>query len=113
VAPSPTGASYVVIDHAGAPPGAKLRIEAEWEEYGRMRWTALKVDAAGRQLADLRVTSLDRGTHAAMTIEPLDGVDRVIVVGTLVGSDGSAERPFDPDDGVWERHGWLLTVQAE
>ena len=41
---APTGASYVVVDHAAAPPGAKLRLEAEWEDYGRMRWVAVKLD---------------------------------------------------------------------
>jgi hypothetical protein len=107
---APTGASYVVIDRAGAPPGAKLRVEAEWEDYGRMRWIVAKLDAAGRTLAELPVTSLDKGTRASMTIEGLEGADRVLVVGVNVGN---TEHPFDPAQGEWEPHGWLLTVAAE
>ena len=33
----PTGASYVVVSTAGAPDGARLRIEASWEEHAKMR----------------------------------------------------------------------------
>jgi hypothetical protein len=107
---SPTGASYVVVDHTGAPPGAKLRVEAEWEDYGRMRWVILKIDASGAVIATLPVTSLDRATHTSMTVESLDGVDRLVVVGVNVGS---TEHPFDPDQGEWEPHGWLLTLEGE
>ena len=107
---SPTGASYVVVDHAGAPPGAKLRVEAEWEDYGRMRWVILKLDASGNAIATLPVTSLDRGTRTSMTVESLDDVDHFVVIGVNVGS---TEHPFDPDQGEWEPHGWLLTLEAE
>ncbi len=107
---APTGASYVLVDVAGAPPAAKLRVEATWEDFGRMRWEVVKLDAAGHDLAEIPVTSLPLGTSAAMTIEPLDGVDRVLVVGADVGS---TEHPFDPQQGWWEPHGWLLTVEGE
>jgi hypothetical protein len=107
---SPTGSSYVVVDHAGARAGANLRIEAEWEDYGRMRWVILKIDASGNTIATLPVTSLDHGTRASLTVESLDGVDRIVVVGVNVGS---ADHPFDPDQGEWEPHGWLLTLEAD
>jgi len=108
--PSPTGASYVVVDHAGAPQGAVLRVEAEWEHYGRMRWVVLKMDAAGHAAAVVPVTSLDRGTRASMNIEKVDDADRVMVVGVNVGS---TEHPFDPYQGEWEPHGWLLTLTGQ
>jgi hypothetical protein len=107
---SPTGASYVRVDHAGAPPGSKLRVEAQWEDYGRMRWVVVKLDAAGRAMAELPVTSLDRGTHASLTVESLDGVDHLLIVGVNVGS---TEHPFDPTQEEWESHGWLLTLAGE
>jgi hypothetical protein len=107
---APTGASLVLIDLAGAPAGAKLRVEAAWEDFGRMRWEVVKLDAQGRDLADIPVTSLPLGTNASMTIEPLDGVDRVLVVGANVGS---TEHPFQPNQGWWEPHGWLLTIEGE
>jgi hypothetical protein len=107
---SPTGASYLLIDHAGAPPSAKLRVEAQWEDYGRMRWVVLKLDERGRATATMPVTSLDRATRASLTIEGLDGVDRLLVVGVDVGS---TEHPFDPDQGEWEPHGWLVTLEGQ
>jgi hypothetical protein len=106
----PTGSSYVVIDATSAPPGAKLRLEAEWEDYGRMRWVVVELDGAGRTLAEIPITSLDHGTRASMTIDSLHGVDRMVVVAVNVGS---TEHPFDPDQGEWEPHGWLLTVAPE
>jgi hypothetical protein len=111
---APTGASYVLVDAhdglPGPPPGAKLRLEAEREDYGRMRWVVVKLDAAGRSLGDLPITSLDRTPHASLTLESLDATDRVLVVGVNVGS---TERAFDPGEGEWEPHGWLLTLAAE
>lgn len=107
---SPTGASYVLVDHAGAPPGARLRVEAQWEDYGRMRWVLVKLDAAGKPIAELPITSLDRGTLASLTVESLEAVDRLLVVGVNLGS---TEHAFDPDQGEWEAHGWLLTLSSE
>jgi hypothetical protein len=107
---SPTGASYVVVDVAGAPAAARLRVEATWEDFGRMQWEVVKLDAQGRSMADIAVTTLPLATSASMTIEKLDGVDRVVVVGVNVGS---TEHPFDPNQGWWEPHGWLLTVEGE
>jgi hypothetical protein len=109
-APAPTGASYVVVDRAGAPPGSRLRVEAEWEEYARMRWTVVKLDASGRPIAEITVRSVDRVPHASMTIDGLDGTARILIVTTNVGG---TERPFDPEQGEWEPHGWLLTVAGE
>ncbi|HXX66719.1 MAG TPA: hypothetical protein VEK07_06040 [Polyangiaceae bacterium] len=107
---APTGASYIVVDCARAPAAARLRLEMEWEDYARMRWIAVKLDASGREIARLPVGSLDRSTHASMTIATLDGVDHVLVVGVNVGD---TERAFHPDDQRWEPHGWLLTVAGE
>jgi hypothetical protein len=107
---APTGASMVRVDLAGAPPRAKLHVEAEWEDYGRMRWVAAKVDASGKLLAQIPIGSPDRSTHAAVTVENLEGVDQVLIVGVNVGS---TEHAFNPDQGEWEPHGWLLTLGAE
>jgi hypothetical protein len=107
---SPTGASYVRVDLAGARPGAGLRVEATWEDYSRMRWAVLELDSQGREKRLVPITSLPRGTSAAMTVEPLDdGVSRLVIVGVNVGT---TEHPFDPNQGVWEAHGWLLTIEG-
>jgi hypothetical protein len=107
---APGGSSTVVVDRAGAAPGSKLRVEAEWEDYARMRWTVIKLDAAGRALAEIPIPSLDVGTHTSLTVDNLDGVDRVLVVAANVGS---TEHPFDPQQREWEPHGWLLTLGTE
>jgi hypothetical protein len=106
---SPTGSSYVLVDLAGAPSSPKLRVEAAWEDFGRMRWTVVKLDASGRAMAVVPVTSLRLATRASMTVQLLEGVDRVLVVGVNVGS---TEHPFDPGQGEWEPHGWLLTLEG-
>ncbi len=105
----PTGASYVWIDHAGAPAGASLQLEANWEDYARMRWAVVKVDANGHPMAVVPISTQRLATSAAITVEMLDGVDHLLVVGANVGS---TDHPFDPDQGWWEPHGWLLTIQA-
>jgi len=107
---APTAASYVLVSREGAPGGSKLRVEARWEDYARMRWVVVKLDSAGHSLGELPVASLDRGTNASLTIESLDGAANVLVVGVNVGS---TERAFDPDQGEWEPHGWLLTLEGE
>jgi hypothetical protein len=107
VAVAPSGTSYILVDHAGAPAGASLRVEAMWEDYGRMKWAVVKLDAAGRPLAVLPITSPPRATSTALTVELIDAVDRFLIVGVNVGS---TEHPFDPGQGWWEPHGWVLTL---
>ncbi len=106
----PTGASYIVIRRAGARPGARLRAEIEWEEHAVFRWAFVKLDASGRELGRVVIPTTERATHAQMTLVDLDIVDRVMLVGVNVGDPAYA---FDPDDEVWEPHGWLVTVAEE
>jgi len=105
----PTGASFVKVDLAGAPSGAKLHVEVEWEDYGRMRWIVAKIDPKGQVRAQIPVGSLGRSPKGAVTVENLEGFDHLLVAGVNVGS---TEQAFDPDQGEWEPHGWLLTIGA-
>lgn len=106
---TPTGASYVLVDHAGARAGASLRVEATWEDFGRMRWAIVKVDATGAAMAVLPIASPPRAKSAAITVELVDETAGILVVGANVGS---TECAFDPNQGSWEPHGWLLTIEA-
>ena len=63
--------SHVLVDCQGAPAGAKLRLEAEWEDYGRMRWVVVKLDAAGHALGDLPVASLISLLMRRLRLSPL------------------------------------------
>jgi hypothetical protein len=104
---APLGASYVVIETGGRPAGATLHLEADWEDYARMRWVVVKVGATGGTQAELPMGSVDKGTHASLTVENLEGTARVVVVGVALGD---TEAPFDPTAGEWEPHGWMLTL---
>ncbi len=108
---SPLGATYVVVDTAGRPAGASLHLDAEWEDYGRMRWVAVKVGPSGQALGQIPLASPspDRSTHATVTVEGLDAAARVLVVGVDVGD---TEGPFDPTALEWEPHGWMLTLAS-
>ena len=106
----PTGASYLVIRHQGARPRARLRAEIEWEEHALFRWALVKLDSNGRELGRVVIPTTERATQAQMTLVNLDAVDRIMLVGVNVGDPTYA---FDPDDEVWEPHGWLVTVAEE
>jgi hypothetical protein len=107
---APTGATFIGIDHGGAPPGSRLRVEASWEEHAKMRWAVVKLDAAGRATVMLPIPSRERGTDAQMTVADLDDVARILLVGT---NTGDPTYPFDPNDEVWEPHGWTVTFAGE
>lgn len=106
----PTGASYLVIRRAGARPDARLRAEIEWEHHAFFRWAFVKIDARGRELGRIVIPTPERATQAQMTLVDLEGVDRVMLVGVNVGDPAYA---FDPDDEVWEPHGWTVTIAEE
>ncbi|CAN5899929.1 hypothetical protein BH11MYX4_BH11MYX4_46510 [soil metagenome] len=58
----------------------------------------------------MAIPTRERATEAQMTLVDVDGVDRIMLVGVNVGD--PAYR-FDPDDEVWEPHGWLVTLAEE
>jgi hypothetical protein len=105
-----TGSAYVLVHRAGAPPGARLRVEAAWEQHSAIRWTAVKLDAAGRELGRIPVPSTPRSTEAQTTLVGLDAADAILLVATNVGDPFD---PLEPDDEVFEPHGWLLTLARE
>ena len=107
---APTGAAYVSVDCANRPKGARLRFEARWEEHARFLWSLVRVDAEGHEISRVGVPAQDRGTEAQATLVDLDGTARVLVVGTNTGDPATH---FDPDDYVWEPHGWIVSLAGE
>jgi hypothetical protein len=107
---APTGAAYVEVECRGAPKGARLRFEAEWEEHAKMRWAAVEIDDAGHERSSVAITGPDRGTAAQGTVVDLDGVARVLFVGT---NTGDPLTPFDLNDASPEPHGFLVSVASE
>ncbi len=107
---APTGSSYVLVHRTGAAAGARLRIEATWEQHAAIRWFVVKLDARGREMGRVAVAAAPRATEAQMTMVNLDDVASLLIVATNVGDPFA---PFDPDDETFEPHGWLLTLAAE
>jgi hypothetical protein len=94
----------------GTSRGRALRAEIEWEEHALFRWAFVKLDAQGHELGRVAIPTRERATEAQMTLVDLEGVDRVLLVGAAVGDPSYR---FDPDDAVWEPHGWLLSIAEE
>lgn len=107
---APTGASFIVVHRRGAAPTSHLRIEATWEEHASMHWEIAKLDANGAVLGTLPIPAQHRATNAQLSIENFDGVDALLI---FVVNEGDESVPFDPQDGVAEPHGYLLTVSPE
>jgi hypothetical protein len=107
---SPTGATYVRIDAASRRAGARLRVDASWEEHAKMRWSVVKLDAHGAALAQWEAKAAPKATEAHVQIVDTDGAASFVIVGANVGY---WLTPFDPDESPWEPHGWLLTVAEE
>ncbi len=106
----PTGSSTIAIRTAGAPTNASLRVEAEWEQHAKMKWSVVRVDAGGKELGRIDLRSPDRATNAQASVVDLRGTDHVLIVGV---NTGDFAHPFDPDDREPEPHSWLVTVAAE
>jgi hypothetical protein len=107
---APTGASYVLIHREGAPAGARLRVELEWEEHALLRWALVKLARDGRELGRVVIPTRERATATQMTLASIDEADRILLVGVNTGDPAYA---FDPDDDVFEPHGFLLTIAQE
>jgi hypothetical protein len=105
-----TGAAYVRITTQGHKPGAHFRVDARWEEHAKMRWVVVKLDAGGREIGRQEATAPPKAVEAHLQVWGVEDAASLLVVAT---NTGNWTTPFDPDDDVWEPHGWLLTIAAE
>lgn len=94
----PTGATFLWLDLADAPPRSGLRFVADWEAGIVFRWTLVKVDTEGREAGRLNAPGVWGNSQAHLTMADLDGLGGVLIVGTNLGSDDRSQ-PYDPDDG--------------
>jgi hypothetical protein len=104
----PTGATYLWVDLAGAPKGASVTFAADWELPVVFGWALVKVDANGAEVGRTVVTAPHGQTHVERTLEGLDGLAGLLVVGSNAGSMDRAE-PFDPDE-PFVPHSYLVTI---
>ena len=107
---APTGVAYVLIDRAGAPPRARLRLELFWEEHAAMRVTVAKLDARGKALARVPLTGARRATELVGSVAEVDSADKLLVV---VMNAGDEREVFEPGQGAWEPHAFTITLSSE
>ena len=105
----PTGITWLRFDrgrdeHAVA---KTLLIAADWEGHARFHFFAQLIDENGRLMRTHRFAVPPRDTHVEATFESLDGVAS-IVVGAI--NLGDPQAPFDPREGPWEPHSFMLTI---
>lgn len=103
----PTGVTWMRFEREAEHPSASLVIALDWEEHARFRVFAQLLDAEGRMIRTHRFGAPVREPHVEATLESLDGVAS-IVIGAINLGDPAA--PFDPREGPWEPHAFLLTV---
>lgn len=103
----PTGITWMRFQRDTHHPSTTLVIAADWEEHARFRFFAQLLDRNGALLRTHRFVVPPRVAHVESTLEALDDVAS-IVVGALSLGDPSA--PFDPREGPWEPHAFLLTI---
>jgi hypothetical protein len=107
---APTGSAFVRIDTKERAAGKRLRVDASWEQLAQMRWTVVKLDASGREISHIAATAMPKATEAHVQIVDTNDAAAILVVATNVSA---WDAPFDPNDEVWEPHGWLLTISEE
>jgi hypothetical protein len=104
----PTGATYLWVDVAGAPPGAELTVVADWELPALFRWALIKVDQSGVEAGRVSVAGIYGDSHVERTVVGLDGLAGVLVVGVNAGSIDRSH-PFDPDEMPLMPHSYTVT----
>jgi hypothetical protein len=108
----PSGATYIWIDLAGAPKGARVAFHLEWEAPVPFRWALLRIDQEGREASRVMITPQQKATSAEKNLDALDGLAGIALVGVNVG-DLRLDDPFDPDAVPYEPHGYVVTVAAQ
>jgi hypothetical protein len=105
----PTGAALVWVDLTGAPAGAPLGFQAEWEPPAQFQWVLVRVGADGRELGRLEVPFQQKETSVEARLVDLGDAKGVLIAGAhLEEVDG--DHPFDPDVAPFEPHGAMVYV---
>jgi hypothetical protein len=104
----PTGATYLWLDLAGAPPDAELTVVFDWELGALFRWALIKVDPSGMEAGRVAVAGVYGTTHVERTVVELNGLSGVMVVGVNAGSTDRSH-PFDPDDAPFMPRSYTVT----
>src|SRR5262249_17022672 len=104
----PTGATYLWLDLASAPPDAELTVVADWELPSLFRWALIKVDRSGMEAGRLEVAGVYGDSHVERTVVGLADLAGIMVVGVNAGS-ADRGHPFDPDEAPFMPHAYTVT----
>ncbi|MEP7125567.1 MAG: hypothetical protein ABJE95_31840 [Byssovorax sp.] len=105
----PTGATYLWIDCADAPPGAELTFLADWELPSIFRWSLIKVDKSGAENGRIDIAGVYGDSHVERSVVGLGGMAGLLIVGVNGGSTDRAH-PFDPDEAPYMPHSYTVTL---
>jgi hypothetical protein len=105
----PTGATYLWVDCADAPPGAELTFVADWELPSIFRWSVIKVDKTGAENGRVDIAGVYGDSHAERSVVGLAGLAGLLVVGINGGSTDRGH-PFDPDEAPFMPHSYTITL---
>jgi hypothetical protein len=105
----PTGAALVWVDLTGAPPGAPLGFQAEWEPPAQFQWVLVRVGADGRELGRLEVPFQQKETRVEARLVDIGDAKGVLIAGAHI-EEVDGDHPFDPDVAPFEAHGAMVYV---
>jgi hypothetical protein len=105
----PTGAALVWVDLAGAPPGAPLGFQAEWEPPAQFQWVLVRVGADGQELGRVEVPFQQKETSVEARLVDIGDAKGVLIAGAHI-EEVDGDHPFDPDVAPFEPHGAMVYV---
>jgi hypothetical protein len=105
----PLGVVAVQIDIDVPTQDLALALRVDWETPVPFAWTALKLDAASREIGRIDLAFEPRVTSAEKRIVALDGTRSLLVLGTNLGGI-DATHLLDPDHAPFEAHGCTVYV---
>jgi hypothetical protein len=105
----PTGATFLWIDLAGAPPTLELDVHIEWEEPVTMHFALIRVGHDGQEVSRIDL-SRERGVRVLeRRMLELADLAGVMIIGVNAGEIGP-DHPFRANEAPYEPHGGTIYV---
>jgi len=105
----PTGAAYVLTQLTRAQQNKIVVFRMKCELPVSYVWSVARLDKKGRTISRRAVPYRQRGGDAATSVQPVEGTESLLLVGTNMGGIDLAHA-FDPDHGPHEAHGCSIAV---
>ncbi len=101
----PSGSAYLVVEMDQRPAGIAIR--ATCEAPVSYVWSVIRLADDGTTRSVVRAPFLERNPISEQRISDLDGIAKLVLVGTNLGGVDLAH-PFDPDHSPFEPHGCTI-----